>query len=122
MIGGGVGGDPNLLPNPRFFPSDVLPQATDRKEPTIPTLPAALEFLLGEAFPDALWIDAKKVSDFTYVLWMLDLDYSYNEWIAHLSIDHRWTLSPVRGPCYDTVTTPDGREHRGQWRKRGTKI
>lgn len=60
-------------------------------------LPADLDSLLDEFWPDALWIAGQRISDEVYTLWILDLDYSYTEWLACLSLDGRWTVSP-RGP------------------------
>jgi len=81
-------------------------------------LPVELEDLLAWRFPDALWIATEVKSDRCIVTWILDSDYGYNEWIAHLSLDHRWTLSPVRGPWHTPETGHRTRKARRKWRKK----
>jgi hypothetical protein len=66
-------------------------------------LPEALDELLDYRWPDALWISAERHSPISYTLWILDLDYSYTVWRACLSLDDRWTVSPVAGPFYATA-------------------
>lgn len=72
--------------------------------------------MLDFGWPDALWIAAEQHSERCYVIWILDCDYSYNEWIAHLSLDERWTVSPVRGPWHTAETGKQGKEGTQQWR------
>jgi hypothetical protein len=69
-------------------------------------LPAALDDLIAYLEPDALWVAGERHSEDAYTVWVLTLDYSYNEYLASLSLDGRWTVSPRSGPCYDDVTTP----------------
>jgi hypothetical protein len=57
--------------------------------------PSDLERLVSELHPDALWIEYWQHSEKAFTVTVLDLDYSYNRWLASLSLDNRWTLSPV---------------------------
>jgi hypothetical protein len=82
----------------------------------ISTLPPELWEILDETFGNVLWVAAERHSEYTYTLWMLDLDYRYNEWLACKSLDDRWTLSPRGGPCYDSVTTPLHNDTGVTWR------
>lgn len=66
-----------------------------REECTILTLPDELEELLERIEPDYLGYDGTKHSDACYTLLLLTLDYRYTAWRAHLSLDDRWTLSPL---------------------------
>jgi hypothetical protein len=77
-------------------------------------LPPGLNEIIEYAWPDALWVAAEIRDDETYTLWVLNLDSTYTEWIATLSLDERWTLSPVRGPWHTNET--DGNERNTQWR------
>jgi hypothetical protein len=67
-------------------------------------LPPELNRTIDYAFPDSLWVAAEKHSEDAYTVWVLDLDYRYNECRACLSLDDRWTLSPVRGPWHTYET------------------
>jgi hypothetical protein len=62
--------------------------------PGIHTLPQGIELLLGRKFPDCLAVEGYRHSDGVWTLVILDLDYSYTVWLACLSLDQRWTLSP----------------------------
>jgi hypothetical protein len=77
------------------------------KEPAIYALPTKLEQLIEYRWPDALWITHERHSSEAYTLNVLDLDYSYTVWRACLSLDHRWTLSPVAGPWQATEARMD---------------
>jgi hypothetical protein len=70
----------------------------------IKELPQALDELIAWRYPDALWIEAESHSPQCYVIWVLDLDYTYSKWLATLSLDGRWTLSPRSETCYDEGT------------------
>ena len=72
------------------------------------TLPVQLDELISYRFPDSLWTAAERHSDECYTIWVLDLDYSYNEARATLSLDGRWTLSPVGGPWHTYETGKRG--------------
>jgi hypothetical protein len=61
----------------------------------IKKLPQALDELVDYAHPDALAVDSEMHSGECYTITVLDLDYQYKVWRAHLSLDGRWTLSPV---------------------------
>jgi hypothetical protein len=56
--------------------------------------PPELSELVLWRFPDALDLDYQRHSDQVYTVHILDLDYSYTRWLASLSLDGRWTLSP----------------------------
>jgi hypothetical protein len=56
-----------------------------------------LDDIIAYRFPDALWVDVHWHSHEAATVFVLDLDYSYTGWRAHLSLDHRWTLSPAPG-------------------------
>lgn len=93
------------------FPSDssnlpfhVTRGAGPKGRRTISTIPYDLDQCIARKFPDALWVAAQQHSRRCYSVWILDLDYSYNECVAHLSLDDRWTLSPVRGPWHTLET------------------
>lgn len=74
--------------------------------PTILERPPALEELIDWRWPDALWVTSRMHSKLCYTVNVLDLDYSYTVWRAHLSDDGRWTLSPVEGPWDVTKPQP----------------
>lgn len=63
--------------------------------PTILYLPPPLEELLERLEPDYLGYDATFHSKECYTVILLTLDYRYTAWRAHLSLDDRWTLSPL---------------------------
>lgn len=88
------------------------------KEPTISALPKDLLDIVEYAYPDALWIAGERKSGSCYVVYVLDVDQSYNEFVTHLSLDFRWTLSPVRGRCYDAATSPDEIKEPLAWQQR----
>jgi hypothetical protein len=88
----------------------------------IKELPVLLEETLARAFPDALWITSQKHSEECYTVWVLDLDYSYTQWVGHLSLDDRWTVSPVRGPWQNTQARYRDRNEGKQWRKKARKL
>lgn len=73
-------------------------------DPSDVTIPQHLDESVAYLYPDALWVAYERHSDEAYTLWVLDLDYSYNELRACLSLDGRWTLSPVRGPWHTYET------------------
>lgn len=57
--------------------------------------PPGLVDIVHYRYPDALDVDYQRLADDAYVIHVWDQDYSYNKWMAHLGLDHRWTLSPV---------------------------
>jgi hypothetical protein len=61
---------------------------------SIQAIPGRLDEIIDYAFPDALMVGATCHSDGAYTIYILDLDYSYTRWLASLSLDDRWTLSP----------------------------
>lgn len=61
-------------------------------------LPAGVTSLLNEFFPGHTSMFVERHSDQVYSFGMLDPDYRYTVWRASLSLDQRWTLSPVDGP------------------------
>lgn len=63
--------------------------------------PAALDEVIDYRFPDALWVEVTMHSEEAGSIWILDLDYTYTRWLASLSLDGRWTLSPREGFKYD---------------------
>lgn len=67
-------------------------------------LPRDLDETISWLAPDALWVSAKRHSDYVYSVWILDVDYSYTEWLASLSFDQRWTLSPRSERLYPAPT------------------
>jgi hypothetical protein len=85
-------------------------------------IPVALEDTLAFAFPDALWISTQKHSDEAYTVWILNLEYTYTEWVCHLGQDDRWTVSPVRGPWQNTQTTYRHRQEIYTWQRRKRKL
>jgi hypothetical protein len=62
--------------------------------PSIQEIPERLDEIIDYAFPDALMVGATPHSEETYTVYILDLDYTYTRWLASLSVDNRWTLSP----------------------------
>ena len=78
-------------------------------------LPAGLESLIDWGWPDALWVAAEVRDERTYTIWILNIDGTYTEWMASLSFDERWSVSPVRGPWHTAET--DGHEGNNQWRR-----
>lgn len=61
--------------------------------------PPALEETISYAYPDFLGAEVWRHSDSCFTVLVLDLDQRYNTWRAHLSLDDRWTLSPVALFC-----------------------
>lgn len=53
-----------------------------------------LDDLIVYGWPDALWVECEMHSQEAYTVWILDADYTYGRWLAALSLDGRWTLSP----------------------------
>ena len=78
-------------------------------------LPDALERTLDWGWPDALWIAAERHADDTFTVWILDLDLRYNEYRCCLSVDGRWTVSPVGGPVWASRTTEIQKEMLPGW-------
>lgn len=68
------------------------------------SLPLDLDALIDWRWPDSLWVAAERHSDQAFTIWILDLDHSYNEWLATLALDGHWTLSPRDVKCYDYET------------------
>jgi hypothetical protein len=64
----------------------------------IQAIPAELDMLIDWQWPNALMVGATRHSDSVYSVYILDLDYTYTKWLASLSLDHRWSLSPREGP------------------------
>ena len=58
-------------------------------------MPEELEGLLERIAPDYLGYDATYHSDECYTIILLTLDYKYTAWRAHLSLDGRWSLTPL---------------------------
>jgi hypothetical protein len=85
-------------------------------------LPDTLADLIDYRWPDALWVAAERHSERCITFWVLDLDYKYTEWIAHLSLDDRWTLSPVGGPWENGTGNKYARKGRRKWRKRARRL
>jgi hypothetical protein len=54
----------------------------------------SLDELIEYAFPNALAIEGISHGEDAKTLIILDLNYKYTVWLACLSLDHRWTLSP----------------------------
>lgn len=113
---GGDDGPPSHLPTTCSGPESGMPPTPCREELAIQNIPEGLNDLLGEMFPGVLWLTAEQKGPGCFVIWMLDLDYRYNEWLATCSFDGRWTLSPRGGPCYDSVTTPLDDDKGTTWR------
>lgn len=94
----------------------IWPQLTE----VIMDLPKGLQDLIDYSWPDALWVAGEARGEDFYTIWILNLDSTYTEWNASLSLDERWTLSPVRGPWHTAET--DGDERNGQWRTRARRL
>lgn len=73
------------------------------EKPSNTKAPSGLEEILDYGWPDALWIEATPHAPDTYSVWILDLDYSYTEWLACLSLDGRWTVSPRSPVLYPSA-------------------
>jgi len=69
-----------------------------------------LEDLIAWNWPDHLWSQWDLHSAQVYTIWILDLDQRYTQWRASLSLDHRWTLSPVSGPWENDAPIPRGKD------------
>jgi hypothetical protein len=67
-------------------------------------LPPGLMEIIDYGWPDALWVAGEARADDAYTIWILNIDSTYTEWLASLSWDGRWTLSPVRGPWHTAET------------------
>jgi hypothetical protein len=90
-------------------------------DPTILTLPVQLDELVAYAFPDALWVAGQQHSPSTYTIWVLDLDYRYNEMRACLSMDNRWTLSPVHHSWHTAETGKQSKLDGEGWNSNSTR-
>jgi hypothetical protein len=64
--------------------------------------PYDLDQLVSYLYPDALWVTFDQHSAEVWTVNVLDLDYRYTVWRANLSLDDRWTLSPIAGPWQGT--------------------
>jgi hypothetical protein len=93
--GGRVEGESLFLHPLGQAPRDVALRDSIWGELTILTLPDELEGLLERIDPDYLGYDATFHSPECYTIILLTLDYRYTAWRAHLSLDGRWTLSPL---------------------------
>jgi hypothetical protein len=89
-----VAGGAKFLHPTRFSPRHVTREGWPEVKHSIQVLEQELDDLVCYAFPDALWVSSARLANDTYRVWVLDLDYSYTEWLASLSLDYRWTLSP----------------------------
>ena len=58
------------------------------------SFPQKLDDLLEYAFPEAVAIEGIRHGDEAWTLVILDVDLKQTVWLACLSLDHRWTLSP----------------------------
>lgn len=56
---------------------------------------SALDDLVSYRYPDALDVEYMFHSGRCYTVTVLDLDYRYQVWRAHVSLDGRWSLAPV---------------------------
>jgi hypothetical protein len=79
----------------RHIPRDVLLEASMDEQPTILAFPDSLDAIIDYAFPDALMVGGTRHSERAFTIYVLDLNYSYTRWLASLSLDGRWTLSPL---------------------------
>jgi hypothetical protein len=71
--------------------------------------PQELDELVAYRYPDALWVFSEAHSATCFTIWVLDLDNTYNVWRAYLSLDQRWTLSPVDVKVHNEVNFVDQR-------------
>lgn len=58
----------------------------------------SLDELLDWWAPDCWQLDIKWISPTVASIEVLDVDFKFTVWLATLSLDLRWTLSPVAGP------------------------
>lgn len=58
----------------------------------------SLEELLDWWAPDCWQLDQHWISDDVCKIDLCEKDFRFTVWIASLSLDGRWTLSPVHGP------------------------
>jgi hypothetical protein len=65
-------------------------------EPTDANLPEGLQEIIAYAFGCSPVVVGDAGDETLYRLIVLGEDGELYEWIASLSLDHRWTLSPVR--------------------------
>jgi hypothetical protein len=93
--GGREGGPENLHPPSLSRPTRACWELEMEGTQVIIKPPLDLRELCEWAFSDALDIDYDMVSDEVCIVWMLRAGYSYEKWLASLSLDHRWTLSPL---------------------------
>lgn len=57
--------------------------------------PPGLVSIVEYRHPDSLAISFDRHSDEAWTVTVYDLDYSYYRWLGTLSLDNRWTLSPL---------------------------
>lgn len=67
--------------------------------------PTELDQLIDFAFPEAVAVEGIRHSDEAFTIVVLDVNLSQTVWLAALSLDHRWTLSPR--PNAKVVEVPD---------------
>jgi hypothetical protein len=73
-------------------------------------------------YPIHLDAEYELVNNRTWKVTVLTLDYKFETWIAHLSLDGRWTLSPY-SVSSDTVTiVPYERKNRGRRKRRRGQV
>jgi hypothetical protein len=77
------------------------------ESPVIRKPPQDLDQAVSDLAPDALWVEFEHHSDHAWTVQILDLDYRMTVWRASLSLDHRWTLSPIGGPWQGRRTLID---------------
>lgn len=90
-----VEGQTDILHPPPPAPRDVALGVPRPGRPAIYITDPHLVELVEWRYPDALDIDYQPHSETAVTVHVLDLDMSYDRWIASLSLDGRWTLSPV---------------------------
>jgi hypothetical protein len=69
----------------------------------------SLDELLDWWAPDCWQLEQRWISPECCEISLLDREFRFTVWLAHLSLDLRWTLSPVAGPWQGTpVSVPKG--------------
>jgi hypothetical protein len=94
-------------PTGKSNPRDVVPRVGPEGKPVFKLVYDSLDELLQWFAPDALWITQDWISETVCEVGILSLDYKQTVWLASLSLDLRWTLSPRAGPWQGVPITID---------------
>jgi hypothetical protein len=103
---GACRGDTPFTFQHRRAPRDVALGGAVEEDFSIQEIPKRLDEIIDYLYPDALMVGATRHSDDVYSIYVLDIDYKYTKWLASLSLDQRWTLSPRDNAWHSEGSSP----------------